>query len=209
MSNYSTDIETAVLGENGLSKIAGWITVYHAHPATREYQSASMEYLMLGVGLPAHSYPDEPVLPPVGQALVRTPDGSGWEHMPDYRGKTAYNTETREASIITEIGELAEGFTLLEPATEFDAWDGETWVTDIQAQQAAELQAAQQAAQQELTSRLSVATARIQTLSDAVDLDMATEEEKAVLTDWKTYRVMLNRIDVSTAPDIEWPEQPQ
>ncbi|WP_438801545.1 tail fiber assembly protein [Candidatus Symbiopectobacterium endolongispinus] len=104
---------------------------------------------------------------------------------------------------------MTEGFTLLEPATEFDAWDGEKWVTDSQAKQAAELQAAQQAAQQELTSRLTVANARIQTLSDAVVLDMATKEEKAALTDWKTYRVMLNRIDVSTAPDIEWPEQPQ
>ncbi|MBG6245598.1 phage tail protein [Candidatus Symbiopectobacterium sp. 'North America'] len=209
MSNYSTDIETAKLGENGLSKNAGWITVYHVHPVTREYQSASMEYLMLGVGLPAHSYPDEPELPPVGQALLRTPDGSGWEHVPDYRGKTAYNTETREASLIITIGEWMEGFTLLEPATEFDVWDGEKWVTDTQVQQAAELQAAQQAAQQELTSRLTVANARIQTLSDAVDLDMATEEEKAALTEWKTYRVMLNRIDVSVTSDIGWPKVPE
>ncbi|MFT8210634.1 MAG: tail fiber assembly protein [Symbiopectobacterium sp.] len=209
MSNYSTDIETAKLGENGLSENAGWITVYHAHPVTREYQSASMEYLMLGVGLPAHSYPDEPDLPSAGQALLRSLDGMTWEHVPDYRGKTAYNTETREASLITTIGELIEGFTLLEPATEFDAWDGKKWVTDTAAQQAAESQAAQQAAQQELTSRLTVANARIQTLSDAVDLDMATDEEKAALTEWKTYRVMLNRIDVSTAPDIDWPQQPQ
>lgn len=197
MSNYSTDIETAKLGENGLSKNAGWITVYHVHPVTREYQSASMEYLMLGVGLPAHSYPDEPELPPVGQALLRTPDGSGWEHVPDYRGKTAYNTETREASLIITIGEWMEGFTLLEPATKFDVWDGEKWVTDTQVQQAAELQAAQQAAQQELAPHLTVANARMQTLSDAVDLDMATEEEKAALTEWKIYQVMLNRIDVS------------
>ncbi|WP_438801546.1 hypothetical protein [Candidatus Symbiopectobacterium endolongispinus] len=87
MSNYSTNIETAELGENGLSKKAGWITVYHVNSNTGEYQSASMEYLMLGVGLPAYSYPDEPELPPVGQALLRTPDGSGWEHVPDYRGK--------------------------------------------------------------------------------------------------------------------------
>ncbi|MGL9719681.1 tail fiber assembly protein [Symbiopectobacterium sp.] len=199
MSNYSTDIETAKLGENGLSKNAGWITVYHVHPVTREYQSASMEYLMLGVGLPAHSYPDEPELPPAGLALLRTFDSAGWEHVPDYRGKTAYNTETREASLITTLGELTEGFTLLEPATEFDAWDGEKWVTDTQAQQAA---------QQELTSRLTVANARIQTLSDAVDLDMATEEEQAALTAWKTYRVLLNRIDINTAPDITWPEAP-
>ncbi len=25
---------------------------------------------------------------------------------------------------------------------------------------------------------------------------------------WKKYRVLLNRVDTSTAPDIEWPEEP-
>jgi hypothetical protein len=46
-------------------------------------------------------------------------------------------------------------------------------------------------------------------LQDAVDLDMATEAEKASLLAWKKYRVLLNRVDISTAPDIEWPEAPQ
>ncbi|ENI3623931.1 tail fiber assembly protein, partial [Escherichia coli] len=26
---------------------------------------------------------------------------------------------------------------------------------------------------------------------------------------WKKYRVLLNRVDTSTAPDIEWPEIPE
>ncbi|WP_340608936.1 tail fiber assembly protein, partial [Xenorhabdus bharatensis] len=46
-------------------------------------------------------------------------------------------------------------------------------------------------------------------LQDAVDLDMATKEEKAALLKWKKYRVLLNRVDCSTAPDIVWPEQPE
>ncbi|EMM5239625.1 TPA: tail fiber assembly protein, partial [Escherichia coli] len=25
---------------------------------------------------------------------------------------------------------------------------------------------------------------------------------------WKKYRVLLNRVDTSTAPDIEWPKEP-
>ncbi|EMG9853476.1 tail fiber assembly protein, partial [Escherichia coli] len=29
-----------------------------------------------------------------------------------------------------------------------------------------------------------------------------------LLEAWKKYRVLLNRIDTSTAPDIEWPEIP-
>ncbi|MBG6242380.1 MAG: tail fiber assembly protein [Candidatus Symbiopectobacterium sp. Dall1.0] len=209
MSHYSTDIETAELGENGLSKNAGWITVYRVHPDTREYLSASDEYLMVDVGLPAHSYPEKPVYPPAGQALRRSLDGLSWEHVPDYRGKTVYNTGTREASTVEAMGELPEEVTLLAPSTKFDPWNGKKWVTDKAAQHTAEAQAQQQAAKQKLASRMTVANARIQPLQDAVDLDMATEAERAKLVAWKTYRVLLNRIYISTAPDIEWPEAPE
>ncbi|HDX1826743.1 TPA: tail fiber assembly protein, partial [Escherichia coli] len=41
-----------------------------------------------------------------------------------------------------------------------------------------------------------------------VDLDIATEEEILLLAAWKTYRVLLNRVDTSVAPDIEWPAIP-
>ncbi|WP_424679672.1 tail fiber assembly protein, partial [Escherichia coli] len=41
-----------------------------------------------------------------------------------------------------------------------------------------------------------------------VELEIATEEEKALLAAWKKYRVLLNRVDTSTAPDIEWPVAP-
>ncbi|MBC8949620.1 tail assembly chaperone [Xenorhabdus sp. TS4] len=46
-------------------------------------------------------------------------------------------------------------------------------------------------------------------LQDAVDLDMATDAEKLSLAEWRKYRVLLNRVDCSTAPDIQWPEQPK
>lgn len=46
-------------------------------------------------------------------------------------------------------------------------------------------------------------------LEDAIDLDMATEAEKLVLLAWKKYRVLLNRVDISTAPDVEWPVPPE
>ncbi|WP_063658143.1 tail fiber assembly protein [Candidatus Arsenophonus triatominarum] len=45
-------------------------------------------------------------------------------------------------------------------------------------------------------------------LQDAVDLEMATEDEKKRLIAWKKYRVFVNRTDVSTAPDIDWPKKP-
>lgn len=45
-------------------------------------------------------------------------------------------------------------------------------------------------------------------LQDAVDVGMATDAEAALLTEWKKYRVLLNRVDVSAAPDITWPAAP-
>ncbi|HBZ8961091.1 TPA: tail fiber assembly protein [Citrobacter freundii] len=45
-------------------------------------------------------------------------------------------------------------------------------------------------------------------LQDAVDLDIATEAEAALLLAWKKYRVLLNRINPNDTPDINWPEQP-
>ncbi|WGL97342.1 tail fiber assembly protein [Arsenophonus sp. aPb] len=45
-------------------------------------------------------------------------------------------------------------------------------------------------------------------LQDAIDLKIATEDEEQRLVAWKTYRILLNRVDISAAPDIEWPEVP-
>lgn len=45
-------------------------------------------------------------------------------------------------------------------------------------------------------------------LQDAVDLDMATADENELLLAWKKYRVLLNRVDITKAPDISWPEKP-
>ncbi|MFD0710181.1 tail fiber assembly protein [Photorhabdus akhurstii] len=53
------------------------------------------------------------------------------------------------------------------------------------------------------------ASQKIAPLQDAVDLGIANKEEEAALLVWKKYRVMLNRIDISQALGIEWPEQPK
>ncbi|MEX9565385.1 tail fiber assembly protein [Morganella morganii] len=57
-------------------------------------------------------------------------------------------------------------------------------------------------------SLLAEATDAIAPLQDAVDLDMATDEEVESLKEWKKYRVLLNRVNTSTAPDVDWPVKP-
>ncbi|HEB5831519.1 TPA: tail fiber assembly protein [Yersinia enterocolitica] len=78
-------------------------------------------------------------------------------------------------------------------------------MTDKAAQQTA----AAHAAEEKKTQLLNDATVKIAPLQDAVDTELATDEEKAQLTAWKTYRVLLSRIDTSKAPDIEWPVSPE
>lgn len=55
---------------------------------------------------------------------------------------------------------------------------------------------------------LAKATLKIAPLQDAVDIDDPTDAELASLKAWKQFRVALNRLDLSTAPDIIWPEEP-
>ncbi|AKH62883.1 MULTISPECIES: tail fiber assembly protein [Photorhabdus] len=67
----------------------------------------------------------------------------------------------------------------------------------------------QQYAQFQKQQLVAEAIKQIAPLQDAVDLDIATEEEKITLSAWKEYRVMLNRVDISQENDIDWPEQPR
>lgn len=55
---------------------------------------------------------------------------------------------------------------------------------------------------------LSIAAEKVAPLQDAVDLGMETEDEQSSLLAWKKYRVLVSRVDTSTAPDIKWPEPP-
>ena len=65
------------------------------------------------------------------------------------------------------------------------------------------------AAEQQKQTLLSDAQTMIAPLQDAYDLEMATDEETARLLALKKYRVLLNRIDTSSAPGIEWPTLPE
>ncbi len=201
----SLESEVAVLGKDGLAEKAGWLTIYHVAPYSREFIFARPEYLMEGVGLPASSYTDAPEFPDYDdKAVCRSEDGKYWEIVPDYRGKTAYNTQTRLPVEVTEIGELSDTLTFKKPATHFDKWTGKEWVTDEAAIKASQIE---QAEQQRDTLRQH-ANEVVTLLQHTVDVEMATEAEKIALMAWKKYFVLLSRVDILQAPDIEWPEQP-
>ncbi|WP_200405781.1 tail fiber assembly protein, partial [Salmonella enterica] len=100
-------------------------------------------------------------------------------------------------------GPLPENVTSVSPGGEYQKWDGKAkvWVKDEAAEKAAQLRQAE-----ETKSRLlQMASEKIAPLQDAVDLGIATDDEKARLDEWKKYRVLVNRMDTA-APD--WPERP-
>ncbi|EAO9680712.1 tail fiber assembly protein [Salmonella enterica] len=87
------------------------------------------------------------------------------------------------------------------PDGEYQKWDGKAWVKD----EAAETTARLREVEGTKSRLLQMASEKIAPLQDAVDLGIATDDEKARLDEWKKYRVLVNRMDTA-APD--WPERP-
>ncbi len=195
----------AVLDKNNIAISAGSIVVFNYDAITLEYLNSSDEYLPVGIGLPANSCTDAPPKTQEGYIACRSPDLTGWQMVPDYRGKIAYNIQTGEQKEIIEPGELPETLTFKQPSTDFDKWDGEKWVTDIEAQKANQIK---QVEQQRVILRQQANEAII-LLQYAIETEMASDSEKALLLAWKKYVVLLSRVDTSMVSDIEWPQIPE
>ncbi|MCC8420860.1 tail fiber assembly protein [Photorhabdus thracensis] len=195
----------AILDKNNIAINSGNIIVFNYNASTREYLSSTDEYISVGVGLPANSCIDAPPDTKEGYIACRSSDLTNWLIVPDYRGKIAYNTQTGKPQEIIEPDELPEILTFKQPATDFDKWDGEKWVTDIEAQKASQIEQAEQ----QRTILRQQADEVMTLLQYATETEMASEAEKALLLAWKRYVVLLSRVDISLVSDIEWPKIPE
>ncbi|HGX8556543.1 TPA: tail fiber assembly protein [Escherichia coli] len=139
-----------------------------------------------------------------GFVAVFNSDKASWHLVEDHRGKTVYDVASGDALFISELGPLPENVTWLSPEGEFQKWNGTAWVKDAEAEKLFRIREAEETK----NSLMQVASEHIAPLQDAVDLEIATEEETSLLEAWKKYRVLLNRVDTSTAQDIEWPALP-
>lgn len=200
---YQLQPETAILNNSGITIHPGWRMVFNVNSQTNEYQGSTYQFLPAGVGLPAQSYLDAPKEVDDDHAIVRQDDK--WIYPTDYRGKRIYSIETGAESTVTFIGDIPDDFTLLKPNSDFDSWNGKKWVLDKDKQHQYEIAIAQSQQLQLLNG----ANSAISNLQDAVDADIATEQQREMLKKWKKYRFELNQIDVNTAPDIDWPEKPE
>ncbi|PLL44186.1 tail fiber assembly protein [Klebsiella michiganensis] len=196
----SGDIK-AVFDSNFIATQAGSVQVFHFDSNSREFIGIEDIYVPLGVGIPAFTCLDEPPVQNEYQVAVRSEDNSSWSVTDDFRGITVYDIRTLASHVITEPGPIADTVTTSAPATAYDKWDGSAWVTDADSQHTADVAAADLRKKQMITQ----VSAEISILQDAVDLNMATDFEKSRLAALQAYRVLLNRVDTSFAPNIVWP----
>ncbi|HEB5414405.1 TPA: tail fiber assembly protein [Klebsiella pneumoniae] len=196
----SGDIK-AVFGRNLIATQAGTVQVFHFDMTTREFIGTEEVYIHVGVGLPAFSCLEEPPVQSEYQVAVRSEDNLSWSVTDDYRGITVYDIQTLASQVITKPGPISDTVTTSAPSTPYDKWDGSAWVTDANAQHTADITAADLQKKQMITQ----VSGDISILQDAVTLNMATDEEKIRLTSFQSYRVLLNRVDTSLAPNIVWP----
>ncbi|WP_449261866.1 tail fiber assembly protein [Escherichia coli] len=178
------------------------ITIYNLLAGTNEFIGEGDAYIPPHTGLPANSTDIAPPDIPAGFVAVFNSDDASWHLVEDHRGKTVYDVASGDALFISELGPLPENVTWLSPAGEYQRWDGVSWVKDEEAEKLFRIRKAE-----EKKARLiQEATDNIAILQDAVNLEIATNEENSQLDSWRKYRVLVSRIDTSTAPDIVWPE---
>jgi len=182
----------------------GNITVFNFDGETREYLSSSIEYLARGIGIPANSCIDVPLLNKSGYAICRSSDFSEWEYIEDHRSETIFDTETGEGIFVSELGNYPSNTTTIAPKTPYDKWDGSQWITDVNAQRVENIAIAEK----QKSHRLQEAQAAISLWQTELQLGIISDEDKASLIAWLAYIKALKSVDISTLPNINWPVAP-
>lgn len=184
-----------------MSDKAQTIKVYNLRSDTNEFIGAGDAYIPPHTGLPANCTDIAPPDIPASHTAVFDFETQTWRLKEDHRGETVYDTTNGNQVYISDPGPLPENVTSVSPDGEYQKWDGKAWVKDEAAEKTAQLRQAE-----ETKSRLlQMASGKIAPLQDAVDLGIATDDEKVQLDEWKMYRVQVNRVKPS---EPDWPEKP-
>ncbi|EAA2690428.1 tail fiber assembly protein [Salmonella enterica subsp. enterica] len=179
------------------------IKIFNLRSDTNEFIGAGDAYIPPHTGLPANCTDIAPPDIPSSHIAVFDAETETWSLHEDHRGETVYDTTTGNQVYISAPGPLPENVTSVSPGGEYRKWDSKAkvWVNDEAAEAAARLREAEGTK----SRLLQMASGKIAPLQDAVDLGLATDEEKSQLAEWKKYRVLVNRVDTSSPI---WPEIP-
>ncbi|WP_313508362.1 tail fiber assembly protein [Kosakonia sacchari] len=168
-----------------------------------EYVGKTDTTISAGTGLPARAYLDAPPSAEPGKAIFRS-DGK-WITVNDYRGSVIYSTTTGQGEVFKSAGDIPAGFTLMKPATPFDKWFENSWVTDTAAQHLADVSNAELHAQQLIDAAMqSISIIQLKLQAGRA----LTDSEKARLNAVLDYIDEVSATDISAAPGITWPPLP-
>jgi hypothetical protein len=193
----------ATLDKDGLAKFAGTLTIYNYDVVSGEFTGSSDEFLAQGVGLPANACIKAPPATEVGRVAVYQ-DGA-WTAVADHRGKTVYSVTDGAAVVINLPGDYPSDTTPLKPATAWDKWDGEKWVTDSAKKKAA----ATKEARERQAALIAEANSITQAWQTQLRLEIITEADKASLMEWMKYVQAVQAVNIQAYPEITWPQKPQ
>ncbi|EHN7880966.1 tail fiber assembly protein [Salmonella enterica] len=196
--------DKAVLNKYGIATTPGYITIYNYVAETGEFLEASDEYLQEGVGIPAHSTLLPKPLTERGQVAIFDIDQKSWLVVEDHRGDIVYSKDSGEALEINTIGPIPDSYTDVKPLHEYDSWNGKKWVIDINKKN----ELAIKEAEIKKKTLLSVATSECNEMMVDFNLGLLSDEQIAVLKQWRVYINKLKEIKTTTPDDIEWPIPP-
>ena len=128
------------------------------------------------------------------------------DYSKDLRGTTIYSILTGEETIMQNLGDIPDGYTLQKPGSKFDKQDGKKWQLDKNKKKH---QYDVKQASTKKNQLLTEAALQLSYLQYDVDSQIASEQEAQLLAEWKKYRVLVNRVDIEQAPNIDWPSKPE
>ncbi|HBM2815722.1 TPA: tail fiber assembly protein [Enterobacter hormaechei subsp. xiangfangensis] len=180
------------------------LTIHHYDENGVYRYSESGYKIPAGTGLPAQS---THITPPEkwdeNKALVFDEEAHVWKLVDDYRKYELYDTRTAQRVIMEELGPLPEHYTVKAPTGELVKWEEGNWVLDVEAIK--EMNGL--ILGERKRAEMAYASEQIAILADAIDLDMATNDETAFYNELRRFRIQLSRIDPHNPPEV-WPEIP-
>ncbi len=152
------------------------IKIYNLLVGTNEFIGEGDAYIPPHTGLPANSTDIAPPDIPAGFVAVFNSDESSWHLVEDHRGKTVYDVASGDALFISELGPLPENVTVVTGRG----------ISEVERHSPGERCRSRKTVPdpgggRNKNSLMQVASEHIAPLQDAVDLEIATEEENSLL----------------------------
>lgn len=188
---------------NGHAKESGLVEVYNYLPPENIYIGMTEEYISVGVGVPANTTTVAPPSALDGYVIIFKPTTNEWSYIENHMGSLVYSTATGSSSLVTEIGPIQEGYTLIAPSSENDVWSGASWVIDPDKQRESTREVNKQ--KQELI--ISNINNHTQIWQTQLTLGIINDMDKQSLTEWMFYAQQVQAIDINLEV-IDWPLEP-